>query len=109
MCYDVFNDTAATEIYTLSLHDALPIARASPGTPGPRWCRPARTPPRPDAAPPGRRRPALAVARRPPWSRRRRPPRSEEYKSEVQSRQYFVCRLLLEKNYYLVNYQLHTT
>src|SRR5574343_651375 len=37
-----FNDTATTEIYTLSLHDALPISKAvkpSPSTPcGPDWC-----------------------------------------------------------------------
>src|SRR3712207_8811821 len=80
-----FNDTATTEIYTLSLHDALPIyaepeqqqgARQRQGAagdqlrgqqegrhPGPRW--------------PG--------------------PRSEEHTSELQSRQYLVCRLLLEK------------
>src|SRR6266853_4606779 len=35
-----FNDTATTEIYTLSLHDALPIGRGSPNTvppPGPDW------------------------------------------------------------------------
>src|SRR2546429_6923988 len=32
-----FNDTATTEIYTLSLHDALPICGAAPAAPG-RWC-----------------------------------------------------------------------
>src|SRR6266496_2177384 len=64
-----FNDTATTEIYTLSLHDALPIsgrrscARAS-------WPSPART-----------------------WAI----PRSEEHTSELQSRRDLVCRLLLEK------------
>src|SRR3712207_9442699 len=76
-----FNDTATTEIYTLSLHDALPISLCE-----------------------GRREMrktvmiltvgalllalsagvALAV-------------RSEEHTSELQSRQYLVCRLLLEK------------
>src|SRR5258707_9667773 len=66
-----FNDTATTEIYTLSLHDALPIS-------------PARRP-----APP------LQPAR---TDRVRAPlPRSEEHTSELQSRQYLVCRLLLEK------------
>src|SRR3712207_9367715 len=78
-----FNDTATTEIYTLSLHDALPIsARAcrgpaprGPGTTGPTpACGPASTPARP--GPRGR---------------------SEEHTSELQSRQYLVCRLLLEK------------
>src|SRR5258708_18815074 len=67
-----FNDTATTEIYTLSLHDALPI---SP---------PSRLP----RAPPlrGRR------------SRRRpRGGRSEEHTSELQSPDHLVCRLLLEK------------
>src|SRR3712207_8693964 len=84
-----FNDTATTEIYTLSLHDALPIsARAV--------ARPAR---------PRRARARRARGRR-PRSRprtggraRRRPPRSEEHTSELQSRQYLVCRLLLEKKY----------
>src|SRR5258707_11738434 len=81
-----FNDTATTEIYTLSLHDALPIslARARGGSPvevglksakiggrsgksrsGKAWCCPSA--------------------------------RSEEHTSELQSRQYLVCRLLLEK------------
>src|SRR5947209_19705300 len=71
-----FNDTATTEIYTLSLHDALPIC--------------------------------IALA----WGELRLPnrfvghvhttiderlERSEEHTSELQSRQYLVCRLLLEK------------
>src|SRR5229473_8711311 len=63
-----FNDTATTEIYTLSLHDALPISPA----PGPFW--------------------ELPVTCLP--SRR---PRSEEHTSELQSLAYLVCRLLLEK------------
>src|SRR2546429_9966139 len=71
-----FNDTATTEIYTLSLHDALPI-----------WPRPRRS----------------RAARRRPAPRRRetgvRAPRarSEEHTSELQSRLHLVCRLLLEK------------
>src|SRR3712207_7476816 len=86
-----FNDTATTEIYTLSLHDALPIssrlatrssrsshsrhlrarlARTSSRVTGFRAGGPARLP---------------------------RPGRSEEHTSELQSRQYLVCRLLLEK------------
>src|SRR3712207_7531638 len=60
-----FNDTATTEIYTLSLHDALPISVAGPGP----ECRPRRDPGparglvrrarRTQAAPAGRRGPAL--------------------------------------------------
>src|SRR3712207_7673820 len=96
-----FNDTATTEIYTLSLHDALPISHRRPigslGDPG-------RGPPellRPLVRGDLRRRagPARRVAGA---DRRRRPgprlhPRSEEHTSELQSRQYLVCRLLLEK------------
>src|SRR3712207_7941775 len=68
-----FNDTATTEIYTLSLHDALPISPRGRGR--------------------DRGRVALAAAR----ARARRARRSEEHTSELQSRQYLVCRLLLEK------------
>src|SRR3712207_9357711 len=82
-----FNDTATTEIYTLSLHDALPISwRAScrrareAGGRGRRWA-PRRPSPRGSAC-------AWAC-----W----RSGRSEEHTSELQSRQYLVCRLLLEK------------
>src|SRR3712207_7267207 len=90
-----FNDTATTEIYTLSLHDALPILRAGSvrGAPrrvpgglppaGKRALRPA--PPRPHC-------PRAQCAGRPAAPRR-----SEEHTSELQSRQYLVCRLLLEK------------
>src|SRR2546423_8739446 len=77
-----FNDTATTEIYTLSLHDALPIF--------PRRLRAAGAPA--GALP---RRPAVARCRdaRPG----RRSNRSEEHTSELQSLAYLVCRLLLEK------------
>src|SRR5258707_8495349 len=75
-----FNDTATTEIYTLSLHDALPISyfRFGDGAGGLRRCdfRLGDDRSRP---------PALAGLR------------SEEHTSELQSRQYLVCRLLLEK------------
>src|SRR3712207_7248049 len=77
-----FNDTATTEIYTLSLHDALPICvylRAGSG----KWDVNGRT--LGDYFP----RPALVSAIQ--------QPRSEEHTSELQSRQYLVCRLLLEK------------
>src|SRR3712207_8318916 len=76
-----FNDTATTEIYTLALHDALPISSCArlPTTPG--RCT-ASTPAR------GWRRTPSGTGS---WSR------SEEHTSELQSRQYLVCRLLLEK------------
>src|SRR3712207_8432304 len=90
-----FNDTATTEIYTLSLHDALPIylkagASHSGGHPDAR----------PVGGAPGRRREPELTAR--PHSREGVAPwppagRSEEHTSELQSRQYLVCRLLLEK------------
>src|SRR3712207_7676991 len=83
-----FNDTATTEIYTLSLHDALPISRARSGAHADRT-RSRRPPSR--ARPRGRRSRASA-ARSARCSRR-----SEEHTSELQSRQYLVCRLLLEK------------
>src|SRR2546430_5436867 len=73
-----FNDTATTEIYTLSLHDALPIC--------------ARLDQRRDAR--GAVEPAAALLRR---GRARRAPRSEEHTSELQSQSNLVCRLLLEK------------
>src|SRR3712207_7184883 len=91
----VFNVTATTEIYTLSLHDALPISTAtrisrSP-LPMPAPCVAANT--RTDA------RPARLASQKPRdgCSPARRTARSEEYTSELQSRQYPVRRLLLEK------------
>src|SRR6476620_12788307 len=86
-----FNDTATTEIYTLSLHDALPI---SPPAPGPR----ARARSTARAGPRGG-----ACSRAPARSRGR----SEEHTSELQSRQYLVCRLLLEKKKKTIVYSLH--
>src|SRR3712207_8532649 len=82
-----FNDTATTKIYTLSLHDALPICRSRPPTPG---CR--RTPTRSRSA--DDRRGSAARRSR---GARLRGRRSEEHTSELQSRQYLVCRLLFEK------------
>src|SRR5205823_15124290 len=67
-----FNDTATTEIYTLSLHDALPIS-------------------------PLRIRSGGEAEGRTLVFRRRQLPRSEEHTSELQSLAYLVCRLLLEK------------
>src|SRR3712207_9509887 len=88
-----FNDTATTEIYTLSLHDALPI------------CRPERLVERAElrrAADRGAARARQAVDQgvgmQQPIDRARvGVVRSEEHTSELQSRQYLVCRLLLEK------------
>src|SRR5947208_5819360 len=65
-----FNDTATTEIYTLSLHDALPISL------------------------PGR---DAVVRGGDDDDRRKRGGRSEEHTSELQSPDHLVCRLLLEK------------
>src|SRR6266700_8452022 len=81
-----FNDTATTEIYTLSLHDALPtlasFSKLSRST----------------ARRPASMREIVA------WAT----PRSEEHTSELQSRENLVCRLLLEKkkkntSAYLIN------
>src|SRR3712207_7146155 len=89
-----FNDTETTEIYTLSLHDALPISLLG------RLRGAADRPPAHGAAA------AAGQGRRVGVRARRRPrlqaaelddPRSEEHTSELQSRQYLVCRLLLEK------------
>src|SRR2546430_8222278 len=82
-----FNDTATTEIYTLSLHDALPICR-------PRRPHPTRSAPRPSR--PGR--PSLSSRRSSrPCRRWWGSARSEEHTSELQSQSNLVCRLLLEK------------
>src|SRR3712207_7463492 len=87
-----FNDTATTEIYTLSLHDALPICRPWPASGSRRTPRPR---PRRGRCPRGWRI-ASPEGGRPGRADRGRP-RSEEHTSELQSRQYLVCRLLLEK------------
>src|SRR2546427_7798411 len=83
-----FNDTATTEIYTLSLHDALPIS-------GPRGSTRARPRSRPRRT--GGRVRARAWERSGCPEARRPPPRSEEHTSELQSQSNLVCRLLLEK------------
>src|SRR2546422_9155358 len=72
-----FNDTATTEIYTLSLHDALPICRRRPSEASTSRTRTTSS----------RRVPAGSGIRK----------RSEEHTSELQSRLHLVCRLLLEK------------
>src|SRR5437016_9666869 len=70
-----FNDTATTEIYTLSLHDALPIAQCN-------------------GAPSSTSHPAGGSSFGEQWSTLKR---SEEHTSELQSLTNLVCRLLLEK------------
>src|SRR5258708_9648269 len=73
-CFFFFNDTATTEIYTLSLHDALPI-----------WFFDSMIP--------------LPISSRNPFTTvsRETVVRSEEHTSELQSPDHLVCRLLLEK------------
>src|SRR2546430_9691789 len=87
-----FNDTATTEIYTLSLHDALPISAAADrddhrhlgtGHRGRRLLDPA---------------PAGHAGQR-----------SEEHTSELQSQSNLVCRLLLEKKKNKTTYSYSTT
>src|SRR5256884_7738711 len=91
-----FNDTATTEIYTLSLHDALPISREPEGklrrcltdaeqSPGTARCA---------SVPHNRNCPESLSATE---SSVPCPKRSEEHTSELQSRLHLVCRLLLEK------------
>src|SRR3712207_8123793 len=80
-----FNDTATTEIYTLSLHDALPI-----------WFAITATATQACAAAPCSRT-SSSVSRFSSRACGRWVRRSEEHTSELQSRQYLVCRLLLEK------------
>src|SRR2546422_4167871 len=75
-----FNDTATTEIYTLSLHDALPISRA-------RWMAPRHGESRKRSQSSETTHVSAAAGRH----------RSEEHTSELQSRLHLVCRLLLEK------------
>src|SRR3712207_8303680 len=95
LCF-FFNDTATTEIYTLSLHDALPIWSKRP-----RSARSSR--PRASVGCFPARAPTLASRSSGPASpassaeRLGQALRSEEHTSELQSRQYLVCRLLLEK------------
>src|SRR5438270_10387061 len=91
--YLFFNDPATTEIYTLSLHDALPIFAAGVTV---------------DARALERRLAAAVPASRPTGASltlaAHPESRSEEHTSELQSQSNLVCRLLLEKkkyNYFL--------
>src|SRR2546430_4771130 len=74
-----FNDTATTEIYTLSLHDALPILSEGWSDLIVLYCEYM----------------ALRKDRDPRWQDSKK--RSEEHTSELQSQSNLVCRLLLEK------------
>src|SRR2546422_2918447 len=90
-----FNDTATTEIYTLSLHDALPISSMNRMSPAPsEVSMPTRSPGRSSTGPDVVRMltPSSFAMRR-----ARVVLRSEEHTSELQSRLHLVCRLLLEK------------
>src|SRR5206468_12586436 len=89
-----FNDTATTEIYTLSLHDALPIL-LRPGAEGAHADQPRLH----GGVRAGRRagRADDAVRGVPAGVAHLGPIRSEEHTSELQSRSDLVCRLLLEK------------
>src|SRR5256885_14013336 len=93
-----FNDTATTEIYTLSLHDALPISCGGAGTrtPTARFARSRfpRSKERSACSPPARR---TVVKRFATSDRAADRTRSEEHTSELQSPCNLVCRLLLEK------------
>src|SRR2546422_2761505 len=91
-----FNDTATTEIYTLSLHDALPISMESSRPGGSRSCHTPRA---------GSRFRAGSIRSIHSTGRPRRA-RSEEHTSELQSRLHLVCRLLLEKK---KKKNIHTT
>src|SRR3712207_8362027 len=86
-----FNDTATTEIYTLSLHDALPIS----STPS-RVAGLSRTSGCSRASSMTSGSPDATANLQNERSRSVNGSRSEEHTSELQSRQYLVCRLLLE-------------
>src|SRR5256886_9762143 len=107
-----FNDTATTEIYTLSLHDALPIFGPRDRDPSELHLR--QTDRFRQAA--ERERQHLAATRGPPCRARRagfelvvREHRSEEHTSELQSQSNLVCRLLLEKKTNATTYRVPTT
>src|SRR3712207_9477196 len=90
-----FNDTATTEIYTLSLHDALPISESQSKDRGQaRSATRGALRSRMKAALPAVAFVVLALGIA---LTAMRTTRSEEHTSELQSRQYLVCRLLLEK------------
>src|SRR5690348_17965577 len=87
-----FTDPATTEIYTLSLHDALPICAKSSCS-RLRICQPVAAIARPARA----RSTPMPVGNA----------RSEEHTSELQSPVHLVCRLLLEKKKKIKHYKSH--
>src|SRR2546430_9122639 len=95
-----FNDTATTEIYTLSLHDALPISAPVGGR------RTARASTRRDRKCCSN---ARAPSPRPRERTGRTSGRSEEHTSELQSQSNIVCRLLLEKKKIMNNTRYNIT
>src|SRR3712207_7789031 len=96
-----FNDTATTEIYTLSLHDALPIsvveAHGDLGGAVPVDVREHLQGIAREVERLALERPERGVASTREGEQDAIADRSEEHTSELQSRQYLVCRLLLEK------------
>src|SRR3712207_9582091 len=97
--YFFFNDTTTTGIYTLALHDALPFCDLRAARPAVR-VRPAPAEgPRRHRAPRHRPRahPRVRARAVPEGRPMTAAPRSEEHTSELQSRHYLVCRLLLAK------------
>src|SRR2546430_9962110 len=92
MYFFFFNDTATTEIYTLSLHDALPIC---PGPPPSLWHYLWTSQRKRDTVLwPSQRRPRMPEDKSEVLQGTLR---SEEHTSELQSQSNLVCRLLLEK------------
>src|SRR3712207_7411276 len=105
MFFFFFNDTATTEIYTLSLHDALPIYHIRVNTVHPTGVdTEMATGLRAGLRPLLENEPDFRTFFVNPF-----PVRSEEHTSELQSRQYLVCRLLLEKKKHIPHHTtLHT-
>src|SRR5690606_41320827 len=102
----LFNDAATTAIYTLSLHDALPISSSKPNTRTVRL--PLATSSRRHnrtAAPPSvtRQQSSTCRGQETRGEFRTSSMRSEEHTSELQSRENLVCRLLLEKKKHTKN------
>src|SRR5437667_3146235 len=90
--YFFFNDTATTELYTLSLHDALPISRDLPEGEPVAGDQEVGEDDRVDRVEVQEERRVRGAPPEP-----LRGPRSEEHTSELQSHHDLVCRLLLEK------------
>src|SRR3712207_8308157 len=102
MVFFFFNDTATTEIYTLSLHDALPIWRLLEVVEEPDQTRLLDDDPLDLLLAlfrvlPQREGDVVEQVHRAEQGAVLEEDRSEEHTSELQSRQYLVCRLLLEK------------